>query len=80
MAVRVMAPQGAAPLAREVDQRAALRRAAETRRSGEVSFNRACNPADLGVPSFSRVSYFDFDDEPATVVAFTAAPPDTTDW
>jgi hypothetical protein len=81
MAVRVGSTQSETPFAHEVDQRVALRRAAEIRRSGEVAFHRACNPVDLGVPSFARVSYFDFrEDAAATAVEFVAAPIDDTDW
>ncbi len=81
MAVRVGSAQSAPPLQREVDQRVSLRRAAENRRSGEVAFHRACNPVDIGVPSFSRVSYFDFsEDSPARAVEFVPAPVDDTDW
>lgn len=61
MAVRVGASNGPA-IAAAVDARWKLHRQAKARLSGEVELFRASNPADMGVPSFSRVVDFDFRD------------------
>jgi hypothetical protein len=59
-----------------------LRIRAQTRLSGARtgSVAAACNPAEGGVPSFSRVSMIDFNDQPVPRVAGRPVEPDDSDW
>jgi hypothetical protein len=64
------------------DQRLKLRRAAQLRLSGAtVEEAAACNPVDLRIASFSRVTHFDFlDDGPVTARAGRRVDDDDLDW
>ncbi len=63
------------------DQRTQLRRAAQLRLSGATLEGAACNPVDLRVSSFSRVTYFDFADEgPVVSRVGRLVVDDDTDW
>lgn len=72
----------APPLRQPVsDQRLELRLAAQARLSGAASSGPICNPADLRVAVFSRVSYLDFEDaEPVTKTQGRLVADDDLDW
>lgn len=80
--VMISRPLTTAPRSRAAsDARQEMKRAAQARLSGAVTSSQACNPADLTVAPFSRVSQFDFEDDGnVTVVEFTQAPDDDSDW
>jgi len=61
-------------------ERRELKRVATTRLSGASSEVRRCNPVDLTVAPFDRVTAFDFEDMPLTRVRAVPAPVDDTDW
>lgn len=63
------------------DTRSELWRAAQARLSGEGSATLICNPVNLHIASFSRVSYMDVEDrEPVTRVKARRVADDDLDW